>query len=103
MMPFLVYMYCTCLTFEKPFLRKQDNVLIFLIISAKSVEVPVELSKGTVVTSVPTLNGYTCLMLLPDKSFFMANVINSSFVFGKLPTKKVFERDCCQYKIEMID
>ena len=42
MTPFLVYMHGKSLTFGKPFVRKQYNVLIFLIVSVKSIEVPIE-------------------------------------------------------------
>ena len=38
-------MHGTCLTFGKPFVRKQYKVLVFLIVSAESVEVPIELSE----------------------------------------------------------
>ena len=45
MTPFLVHMHGLSLTFGKPFVRKQYNVLVFLIDSAKSVKVPIELSE----------------------------------------------------------
>ena len=45
MRPLLVYMHDTRLKFGKTFVRKQYNVLVFLIVSAKSVKVPVELSE----------------------------------------------------------
>ena len=45
MIPSLVYMHGTRLTFGKPFVRKQYNVLIFLIVSAKRMEVLIELSE----------------------------------------------------------
>ena len=44
MMPFLVYMHRRHLTFGKLFVRKQYNILIFLVLSAESVEVSIELS-----------------------------------------------------------
>ena len=40
----LVYMHGTRLTVGKPFVRKQYNVLVCLIVSVRSMEVPVELS-----------------------------------------------------------
>ena len=45
MEPFLAYMYGTHLIIGKPFVRKQYNVLIFLTVSAKSMEVLIELSE----------------------------------------------------------
>ena len=43
---FLVWMHGTGLTFGKPFVRKQYKVVVFLIVSAKSMEVQIELSEG---------------------------------------------------------
>ena len=58
--PFLVYMHGSGLTFGSPFVRKQYNVLVSLIISAKSLEVPIELSDYCCCDlSVPIPNGYT--------------------------------------------
>ena len=60
MMPFLVYMHGRHLTFGKLFVRKQYNILIFLIVSVKSVEVPIELSEDYCCSlSVPIPNGQT--------------------------------------------
>ena len=60
MTPFLVYMQGMHLTFGKPFLRKQYNVLVFLTVSAKSVEVPTELSEDCYCNlSVPVPNEQT--------------------------------------------
>ena len=39
MTAFLVYMHGPCLTFRKPSVRKQYDVLVFFIVFAKSVEV----------------------------------------------------------------
>ena len=44
MTPFLLYMHGTHLTFGKLLVRKRKNILVVLIVSAKSVEVPIELS-----------------------------------------------------------
>ena len=54
---FPVYMHCTRLTFGKSFVRKQYNVLVFVIVFAKSIEVPIELSEDCY-CSVPIPNGY---------------------------------------------
>ena len=43
--PSLVYMHGTRLTFGKPFVRKQCNVLVYFIVSVKSAEVLIELSQ----------------------------------------------------------
>ena len=52
------------LTFGKLFVRKQYNVLVFLIISAKSVEVPTELSEDCYCDlSVQIANGYLIVLL----------------------------------------
>ena len=63
MIPFLVYtvyMRGTHLTFGKPFVRKQYNVLVFLIASAKSMKVPIELSEDCCRSlSVPIANRQT--------------------------------------------
>ena len=60
MMPFLVYIHGTPLTFGKPFFRKQYNVLVFFIASAKSVEMPIELSENCYYNlSVPIPNRQT--------------------------------------------
>ena len=57
---FLVYMPGTHLTFEKPFVKKQDNALVFLFVSAKSVKAPIELSDDCYCNlSVPIPNGQT--------------------------------------------
>ena len=45
MTPFLVYIYGTCLTFGRPFVRKPSDISVFLIDSAKTVEVLRELSE----------------------------------------------------------
>ena len=56
-------MHGTRLTFGKPFARKQYNVLVFLIVSAKSMEVPIELSENCYCDpSVPIRKGYTIVM-----------------------------------------
>ena len=53
-------MHGTCLTFGKPFVKKQYNVLIFLIDSAKYMEVPIELSEDCYYNlSVPIPNEQT--------------------------------------------
>ena len=53
--PFLVYMHGTHLTFGK-----QYNVLVFFIVSTKSVEVPIGLSEYCYCDiNVPIPNGYT--------------------------------------------
>ena len=50
----------TRLTFGKPFVKKQYNVLVFLIVSARGVEVPVGLSEDCYFDlSVPIPNGCT--------------------------------------------
>ena len=60
MMPFLVYMHGTRLTIGKPFIRKQYNALVFLVVSATIVEVPIEQSEDCYCDlSVPRPNGYT--------------------------------------------
>ena len=52
-------MHGTRLTFGKVFLRKQYNVLVFSIVFAKSVEVPIELSDDCYCDlCVPIPNGY---------------------------------------------
>ena len=43
--PAEVYMHCTRLTFGKPFVRKQFNVLVFVISSTKNVEMLIELQE----------------------------------------------------------
>ena len=59
-MPFPVYTLGTCLAFGKSFVRKQYNISVFLIVCAKSVEVPIELSEDCYCDqSVPIPNGYT--------------------------------------------
>ena len=58
--PFLVYIHGTRLTFGKPFVGKQCNVLVFLIVVTKGVEVPIKLSEDYYCDlSVPMPNGYT--------------------------------------------
>ena len=53
-------MHGTGVTFGKPFVRKQYNVLAFLILLAKNVEVLTELSDDCYCDlSVPIPNGYT--------------------------------------------
>ena len=52
-------MHGTRFIFEKPFVMKQHNVLIFLIVSAKGLELPIELSDCCCDLSVPIPNGYT--------------------------------------------
>ena len=60
MTPFPVYMHGRHLTFGKPCARKQDKVLAFLIVSAKNMEVPIELSEDYCCDlSVPIPNGYS--------------------------------------------
>ena len=45
MTPFLVHMHGMCLTFGKLFVRKQYNVLVFLIVFVKTMGVQIELSE----------------------------------------------------------
>ena len=59
-MPFLVYMHGTHLKSGKPFVQKQYSVLVFLVVSVKSVELLVELSEDCYCDlSVPIPNGHT--------------------------------------------
>ena len=63
MTPFLVYMYGMRLTFGKPLIRKQYTSWPFLIISAKSVKVPIKLSEDCYCNlSVPIPNEHTLVV-----------------------------------------
>ena len=65
MTPFLVYIHNAHLTFGKPFVRKQYNVLVFFIVSAKSVEVPIELSEDCYCNlSLPIPNEQTLYLIM---------------------------------------
>ena len=56
----LVYVHGTRLTFGKPVARKPYNILVFVIVSVKSVKMPIELSEDCYCDlSVPMPNGYT--------------------------------------------
>ena len=63
--PFLVYIHGTCLTFGKPFVRKQLTSQYYSIVSAKSVELPIKLSEDCYCNlSVPIPNGQTLGMAI---------------------------------------
>ena len=64
--PSLAYMHGTRLTFGKSSVRKQYNVLVFLVASAKCVEVPIEISEDCYCDlSVPIPIGHTIVGTLP--------------------------------------
>ena len=65
MTPFLVYMHGMYLTFGKPFVRKEYNILVFLILSTKTMEVSIELSEDYYCDlNVPIPNKYTITLIV---------------------------------------
>ena len=95
--PFLAYMHGTCLKVGKHFVRTQYNVLVFLIVCAKGMRVPIELSEDCYCDrSVQIPNGYTIdgTKFLKLKVFFnqFTNVI-CWLDYLRIGTQALFEME----------
>ena len=89
--PFLVYMHGTCLPIGKPFIRKQYDVLVFLINCAKSMEVPIELAEDYYCDlSVPIPNRCTIQIFAKLKPGLHISLRIASTWLGETDTREGF-------------